>query len=431
MADHDDDGDGVPIDIYKPFPPEAEVERKVYNGEMSLASFDDIVTQSEQILLLLREETNLLEQRYNDVADSSADTRASHAAPPPPPHDEANPPPVPGLGRLSVEQRANLVTQAFENIRVQRESAAKGADRALGGLRASLEHADLRVAEARRDVLDLRREMGLDPSGDEFPSGPFPKAVTQAVRAFLEERAKERDAHSERLRLKVAAQRAQLAKLDAQQRSRGDLGEALQAIDFDQLKIENQQYLERIEEKNAELVKLKLTTGSTVHSLNSVNEQLSHVVADQQWLKQEIAGRETHLRRLQHETALVERERAGVARRHQALVQQHASVRVPKVSAYIALKVEGDALTKAVQNWRRKVEIADGQRKLLVSQLRHAAAVGLVSDNAVRAVGPAPKLERAATAPASSAATDAHGLRGSVPEEAAGGRGFLLPPVGK
>jgi hypothetical protein len=39
--------------------------------------------------------------------------------------------------------------------------------------------------------------------------------------------------------------------------------QVLHVIDFDQLKIENQQYLEKIEERNNELLRLKLTTGKT------------------------------------------------------------------------------------------------------------------------------------------------------------------------
>ena len=33
-----------------------------------------------------------------------------------------------------------------------------------------------------------------------------------------------------------------------------DMGEVLHVVDFDQLKIENQQYLDRIEERNTELL---------------------------------------------------------------------------------------------------------------------------------------------------------------------------------
>jgi hypothetical protein len=35
-------------------------------------------------------------------------------------------------------------------------------------------------------------------------------------------------------------------------------------VDFEQLKIENQQYFERIDGKNKELLQLKLSTGKTV-----------------------------------------------------------------------------------------------------------------------------------------------------------------------
>lgn len=40
--------------------------------------------------------------------------------------------------------------------------------------------------------------------------------------------------------------------------------QVLHLVDFDQLKIENQQYLERIDAKNKELLQLKLSTGRTV-----------------------------------------------------------------------------------------------------------------------------------------------------------------------
>jgi hypothetical protein len=46
------------------------------------------------------------------------------------------------------------------------------------------------------------------------------------------------------------------------------VSQVLHVIDFDQLKIENQQYLEKIEERNNELLRLKLTTGNTVQAQN-------------------------------------------------------------------------------------------------------------------------------------------------------------------
>ncbi len=52
--------------------------------------------------------------------------------------------------------------------------------------------------------------------------------------------------------------------MEHQLRLKEDMGEVLHVVDFDQLKIENQQYLERIEERNSELLRLKTMTGKAV-----------------------------------------------------------------------------------------------------------------------------------------------------------------------
>lgn len=46
-------------------------------------------------------------------------------------------------------------------------------------------------------------------------------------------------------------------------------GEVRHEVDFKQLKIENKRYSEHYEEKNQELLKLKLTAGNTLQVLNS------------------------------------------------------------------------------------------------------------------------------------------------------------------
>jgi len=56
----------------------------------------------------------------------------------------------------------------------------------------------------------------------------------------------------------------QVRKVEQQLHQKEDMGEVLHVVDFDQLKIENQQYLDRIEERNTELLRLKATTGKAV-----------------------------------------------------------------------------------------------------------------------------------------------------------------------
>lgn len=47
------------------------------------------------------------------------------------------------------------------------------------------------------------------------------------------------------------------------------MGEVLHEVDFNQLKIENQQYLEKIDERNQDLLRLKMMHTSTQQVLNT------------------------------------------------------------------------------------------------------------------------------------------------------------------
>ena len=59
-----------------------------------------------------------------------------------------------------------------------------------------------------------------------------------------------------------------------------EMGEVLHEVDFNQLKIENQQYIEKIDERNQDLLRLKLMAGNTLQVLNSYKVQLTFDIKD-------------------------------------------------------------------------------------------------------------------------------------------------------
>ena len=61
-----------------------------------------------------------------------------------------------------------------------------------------------------------------------------------------------------------------------------ELAEGLHLIDFEQLKIENQTYNEKIEERNEELLKLRKKITSTVQVLTHLKEKLQFVQGENQ-----------------------------------------------------------------------------------------------------------------------------------------------------
>ena len=126
-------------------------------------------------------------------------------------------------------------------------------------LRAQMEETDVRIAEIKKDAYEFKRDIVT--GAENFRTG---KIVAEKAVRYMEDKLRAKAAVAEKLRLKNATLKQQYPKVEASLQQKEDMGEVLHVIDFDQLKIENQQYLEKIEERNNELLRLKLTTGNTV-----------------------------------------------------------------------------------------------------------------------------------------------------------------------
>ena len=74
----------------------------------------------------------------------------------------------------------------------------------------------------------------------------------------------------EKLRLKNATLKTHIKKVEVQLKHKEEMGDVLHYIDFHQLQIENKQYVAKIDERNQELLQLKMTTGKTVQVLNDL-----------------------------------------------------------------------------------------------------------------------------------------------------------------
>lgn len=78
---------------------------------------------------------------------------------------------------------------------------------------------------------------------------------------FIEDSLKVVDIITEQIRLKMATTKCQIRKVKLQLRHRKELGEALRVIDFEQLNIENQICVQKIDEKNQYLLEMKRIAG--------------------------------------------------------------------------------------------------------------------------------------------------------------------------
>ena len=72
----------------------------------------------------------------------------------------------------------------------------------------------------------------------------------------------------EKLRLKNNALRVRRRKLISQLKQKEEAGDVRNEVDFQQLKIENKQLVDKFDAKNQELLQLKLKSGNTTQVLN-------------------------------------------------------------------------------------------------------------------------------------------------------------------
>ena len=260
---------------------------------------------------------------------------------------------------LAPEQKYEVASQEMEEVRDEIEATKGNSEKLLDSLRASMEETDVRISEIKKDAYEFKRDIVT--GAENFRTG---KTVAEKAVRYMEEKLRAKGAMAEKLRLKNMTLKSQIQKMEGQLQQKEDMGEVLHVIDFDQLKIENQQYLEKIEERNNELLRLKLTTGNTVQVLNTLKHKLNNLTAESEWLKRETSKRKETLAKISEEISRVELEKEHAARADRKMRRETQSQsNMPQVLDYVQQKAEMYDLEKAVSAWQRKVEIAEVEAK--------------------------------------------------------------------
>jgi uncharacterized coiled-coil DUF342 family protein len=259
---------------------------------------------------------------------------------------------------LGMEDKQTVLLAEQEVLRGERDKNSRFADDARDLLSATIEEAQNRIKEVKLEMAYFKREV----VNDKLPSA-------DKLLKYFQDRPANKEQYVKKLQDKCSQLIQQINKSQQQLRQREDVGEAFHAIDFDQLKIENHQFNERIEQKNLELVELKGTTTRTVQALNSLTDRLNGLMTEQTQLRRELKSRKEYVEKLKTDIDAVKTEADGCQKKNTALKVQHESVKVPKVEDYIAQKAEMFELNKAALNWRRKVEIAAGHVSVMKQQM--------------------------------------------------------------
>lgn len=283
---------------------------------------------------------------------------------------------------LLLEDKHTILLAEQERLKAEREKGERQLEDAKDLLRATFEEAQTRIKEVKMEMAYFKREVAAerDVSADK-------------ILKYFADRPATKENYIRKLKEKCTSLHQSIAKLQTQLRSREDQGDQFQTIDFDQLKIENHQFNERIDQKNAELVDLKGTTTRTVQELNKLTDRLNQLLSDQIDFKKQLKSRQEHVEKVSAEIEVVRKEAAVAQKKSVALKLQNEAVKVPKVEDYIAQKAEMYELEKAAVNWKRKVEIASGHVAVMKQQML-SLRKSLTAQQVVAASGSSRKLVR-------------------------------------
>jgi len=269
---------------------------------------------------------------------------------------------------LTAEEKLVIASAEIDVFQASMEHTKSTSERQLDELRALMEETDLRIAETKKDTYEFKRDIVV--GAENYRTG---KTMAEKMVRYMEEKLRAKDTMIEKLRLKNVTLKTQIQKMEQQLQQKEEMGEVLHVIDFDQLKIENQQYLEKIEERNNELLRLKLTTGKTVQVLNNLKMKLASLNAQGEWLHQESFAKQEQLARFEEDVGRVTEEKVLAEKLNKMLRAEQEDSERPQVVDYIKLKVEVHDLEKKCSDWLRKNEIVDMEQARMKATIKQVS----------------------------------------------------------
>jgi len=174
-----------------------------------------------------------------------------------------------------------------------------------------------------------------------------------------------------KLLMKNQSFKSAIKKADQQLKTKQDSGDDLQYIDFHQLRIENQQYLQRIEEAHQDLVDLKRRSGKTVKILNNMKKRLASLTTEAKFLEDEIKEKKAMLAKTEHDIVKVVEEKEAARKEHKKLRMQSKHTDTPATVDYVSQKAEQYALEAQKRTWERKVELSGNAAKRVRAALQN------------------------------------------------------------
>ena len=266
--------------------------------------------------------------------------------------------------RLTAEQKCDIAMKEIEDINQEMKKVRLDSERRLDNDRADIEELEMKQKDINKAHTDFERDM------KNAVNVTTKKYHAEKVQRYFDEKKRAKEALVKKLRLKTDSMAVQKKKVSLQLKQKEEMGEVLHEVDFNQLKIENQQYLEKIDDKNKELLDLKSKATNTTVYLNGKKTKMQEITGKISATTSEIKLRSETYKRLCIEMEKVKKEELEARTQLDKLKTRNEDFEVPETSDYILQKSKVDELRQKAKTWNRKVEIAEMKLRTVRSNWR-------------------------------------------------------------
>ena len=261
-------------------------------------------------------------------------------------------------------KKLEMATTVIEQLENDIKSEEKHSINQIAEIKARQVQIGIREKEIDKEIAAFQREI-MEEGRDER-SG---KVIGEKLLKWYDDTIKSKDTKIGKLRLKRDSMKSQIARTRARLKQKVEMGERLQQVDYDQLKIDHEGYQAEIQKLSQDLAHLQKVSSSVVSRLNNARNALAQEENQCRLMEQSINQKQNAIDKYVREARQVEDDHKKIKLTNEDLSNKKTEYRVPDVADYIQKKAQIYELSKTIKNWERKVQLAEMNVKRLKREL--------------------------------------------------------------
>ncbi|CAF0930694.1 unnamed protein product [Rotaria sordida] len=252
---------------------------------------------------------------------------------------------------LTLEQKLAIIMSEYEQIKIEKMRRETINEKKTDQLESDVEWINIEQSDFEIAITEFLKIK--DSSIDKRTH----KLIGEKINRYFHEHLQARESLTNKLRSRSSGLKRQIIRLEAQLKQQEEMGESLHEVDFNQLEMENKQYLDKIDEKNIELVLLKRKAAKVSKLINDYKVSLNTNTIDLIDIQQRINKQDILYKFTEQEIIKASSEQSRAAKKHNNLCDQIEHYQAPEILDYVKKKSLLCNLQRDCQVWQRKVEL--------------------------------------------------------------------------